>query len=353
MKFLFYTHSKLLILIILYISNSNGFFIDNQISNKFNLTSSEIENDSFLLFQNFKNDYNKNYPTIEEFKHRFNIFTKNLNRIKIIQESDPESEYNINLFADLSQKEFSEKYLKNSLDQNYNSENSSENSEDDKFLNTEKILSEDLPKSWDWREKNVVSEVKDQKSCGSCWAFSATQVVESHIAIKTGKLYDLSEQNLIDCDEAEFGCHGGYHYRALDYISKHGLVEEKNYPYKSKKLNCTVNENDVVAKIQGYKNITSDEVEMAKALYEIGPLAVGIDSTFLQFYFGGVSDPMFCSNINNHDVLIVGYGTSLFGKDYWIVKNSWGSGWGEKGYFRFVRGMKKCGIAKAPSVPIV
>ena len=119
MKFLFYTHSKLLILIILYISNSNGFFIDNQISNKFNLTSSEIENDSFLLFQNFKNDYNKNYPTIEEFKHRFNIFTKNLNRIKIIQESDPESEYNINLFADLSQKEFSEKYLKNSLDQNY------------------------------------------------------------------------------------------------------------------------------------------------------------------------------------------------------------------------------------------
>lgn len=334
---------------------NESFFEDKQISNRFTLSKSEIELNAFNLFQNFMKDYSKTYSTIEEYKERFVIFKENLYRIKSIQENDQDAEYNINAFADLSQAEFAQKYLMQDLNENKPRSESDLNQETLKFLEYEqsKLSVRDLPKNWDWREKNVVSKVKNQGMCGSCWAFSAVQAAESHYAIKTGNLYDLAEQQLLDCDRVDHACGGGLHYRGLDYISKNGLVEEKNYPYKKKRSNCTINDNDVVAKFSGYKNITSDEVEMQKALYELGPISVGMDATTLQFYIGGVANPWLCSNTNNHAVLIVGYGHSIFGRDYWLIKNSWGAWWGERGYFKIIRGKKICGITKAPAVPIV
>jgi cathepsin F len=328
------------------------FFEDKQISNKFTLSKSEIELNAFNLFQKFIEDQGKSYTTIEEYKQRFSIFKENLYRIKSIQENDPDAEYNVNVFADLSQEEFFKTNLMQDLNEEIKSGNDSNNL---KFLEyeTSKLSVQDLPKNWDWREKKVVSKVKNQGMCGSCWAFSAVQAAESHYAIKTGKLYDLAEQQLLDCDRIDHACGGGLHYRGLDYIGKNGLVEDKNYPYKKKRSNCTINHTDVVAKFSGYKNITSDEIEMQKTLYELGPISVGMDATTLQFYIGGVANPWLCSQTNNHAVLIVGYGHSIFGKDYWLIKNSWGAWWGERGYFKLVRGKKICGITKAPAVPIV
>jgi len=332
-----------------------AFFDDKITTNKFSLSKSEIELQSFNLFQKFMDDYSKNYPTIEEFKNRFSIFRENLYRIKSIQENDQDAEYNINHLADLSQEEFAQKYLMQDLNPENSVSQNKENKDTIKFLEYEpsNLNLKDLPKNWDWREKNVVSKVKNQGMCGSCWAFSAVQAAESHFAIKTGKLYDLSEQQLLDCDRIDHACGGGLHYRGLDYISKNGLVEEKNYPYQKKRSNCTIAEGDIIAKFSGYKNITSDEVEMQKAVYELGPISIGMDATTLQFYIGGVANPWLCSNTNNHAVLVVGYGHSIFGRDYWIIKNSWGSWWGERGFFRLIRGKNKCGITKAPAVPIV
>ncbi len=345
-------------IIISFITLSIGTFIeDNQISDKFILSENEIELNAFNLFQKFKKEYSKVYNTINEFKHRFSIFKENLYIIKAIQDKDPDAEYNINIFTDLSQREFFQKYLMQDLNENNSTELTAEKYL--KFLfSKEEVYSsnfslKDLPKDWDWRSKNSVSQVKNQGMCGSCWAFSAVAAAESHYAIKTGKLYDLSEQQLLDCDRIDHACGGGLHYRGLDYIRKFGLVEDKKYPYQKKRMNCTINSEDIVANFSGYKNITSDEVEMQKAVYELGPVSVGMDATSLQFYIRGISNPLLCSNTNNHAVLIVGYGKSIFGQDYWIIKNSWGKWWGESGYFRFIRGKNKCGITKAPAVPIV
>ncbi len=336
--------------------SKQSFFEDKQISNKFSLSKSEIELNAYNLFQKFIEDHAKNYNTIEEYRNRFSIFKENLFHIKSIQENDPDAEYNINSFADLSQKEFTQRYLMPDLNDEKKSESISEKIETSfKFLQYEpsKLSLKDLPNNWDWRTKNVVSKVKNQSTCGCCWAFSAVQAAESHYAIKTGKLYDLSEQQLLDCDLVDHSCGGGLHYRGLDYIAKVGLVEEKNYSYKKRRFNCTIKDTDIVAKFSGYKNITSDEIEMQKALYELGPISIGMDATVLQFYIGGVANPWLCSNTNNHAVLIVGYGHSIFGRDYWLIKNSWGTWWGESGYFKLIRGKKICGITKAPSVPIV
>lgn len=353
---------KILISIILGLIafSKQSFFEDKQISNKFSLSKSEIELNAYNLFLEFTEEHGKNYTTIEEYKLRFSIFKENLYRIKSIQENDSDAEYNINIFADLSQEEFSQRYLMQDLndDKKQDTLSSTTNQKENislKFLEPEpsNLSLQDLPKNWDWREKNVVSKVKNQGMCGSCWAFSAVQAAESHWAIKTGKLYDLAEQQLLDCDRVDHGCGGGLHFRGLDYIAKAGLVEEQNYPYKKKRSNCSINETDVVAKFTGYRNITSDEVEMQKALYELGPLSIGMDATTLQFYIGGVANPWLCSNTNNHAVLVVGYGHSIFGRDYWLIKNSWGSWWGERGYFKLIRGKKICGITKAPAVPIL
>ena len=321
------------------------------ISKRFDLTNEQITNTAFPLFQNFIKDNNKTYSSIEEYSERFSIFHQNLLRIKTTQDNDKGAEYNINRFADLSSEEF-EAYFLGEIDTNQHKSMSFLS--DAEYELTYKGL--EIPESFDWREKNVVSPVKNQGFCGACWAFSATQVVESHIAIKTGKLNILSPQQLVDCDRTEHGCGGGLHFRALDYIAQKGMVSEKDYPYSGHRHNCTVNESQIVAKVKGYKNITSDENEMAKAIVEFGPLAVGLEASNFQFYWSGISDP-YCSKRNNHAVLLVGYGRGrdwLFReKDFWIIKNSWGSWWGEKGYIRLVRGREACGITKVPSIPIV
>lgn len=338
--------------------SKQGFFEDNILSNKFSLTAEHIELQAFNFFQKFMDDYNKTYTTIEQFSKRFEIFKNNLYRIKSIQDTDPEAEYGINLFADLSQEEFIQKYLIQDLStqesgDNYNAEQEFLRLKKESTFYKSKLSLAELPKNFDWREKNVVSPIKNQGMCGSCWAFSAVQTAESHYAIKTGKLYTLSEQELLDCDKVDHACGGGLHYRGLDFIAKNGLVEEQAYPYAKKRQNCSIAEKTIVANFTGYRNITQTEEEMQKALFELGPISIGMDATTLQFYIAGVTNPWLCSNTNNHAVVIVGYGHSFWGRDYWTIKNSWGSWWGEKGYFRIIRGKNKCGMTKAPSVPIV
>ena len=223
----------------------------------------------------------------------------------------------------------------------------------------------DLPDTVDWRTKNVVTPVKNQGTCGSCWAFSATGSLEGQHAIKTGKLVSLSEQQLIDCSTGppfnNHGCQGGLPDLAFEYLATvKGDDTEESYPYKAENgAKCLYNESNVGANTSGHVDIPSkNENALMEAVANVGPISTGMDASHisLQLYHSGVYDPWFlCSQTRlDHGVLIVGYGSQgwLFGTHkYWLVKNSWGSGWGEQGYFKILRGDNKCGIATMASYP--
>jgi len=204
------------------------------------------------------------------------------------------------------------------------------------------------PDNWDWREKGVVSQVKSQGMCGSCWAFSAVGNIEARFTIKTNSSVLFSEQQLVDCDKVDQGCNGGLMEDAYKYLENDGLMTSADYPYTGKNDKCSYNKDNVSAKITGYHYAgTTDEAKIRQLLFEEGPFAIAINATPLQFYFWGIFNPWWewiCSPKQlNHGVLIVGYGIS--GKTpYWIVKNSWGAHWGEKGYFRIIANKGACGL---------
>ncbi|XP_070768612.1 cathepsin K [Enoplosus armatus] len=214
-----------------------------------------------------------------------------------------------------------------------------------------------LPKSVDYRKKGLVTPVKNQGSCGSCWAFSSAGALEGQLAKTTGQLLDLSPQNLVDCVTENDGCGGGYMTKAFKYVQENGGIDsEAAYPYVGEDQSCRYNSSGMAAQCKGYKEIPEgNEHALAVALYKVGPISVGIDAmqSSFQFYRKGVySDPN-CDKENiNHAVLAVGYGVTAKGKKYWIVKNSWGESWGKEGYILMARNRGNlCGIANLASYP--
>lgn len=224
----------------------------------------------------------------------------------------------------------------------------------------------DPPKEVDWTTKGVVTPVKNQGACGSCWAFSAIGALESAYALKNNRLVSFSEQQLVSCDGTDYGCQGGWMDNAFDFLSKSsGICTEEEYPYSSgvnsARGDCLVNQctpvPDTVPK--GFVDVATNEAAMAAAVALNGPLSVAVeaDQAAFQFYHTGVVTGT-CGTHLNHGVLIVGYGIDqATGTPYWKVKNSWGPGWGEAGYIRIQRGKRwptggECGISSHPSYPI-
>ncbi|KAJ4720714.1 Cysteine proteinase [Melia azedarach] len=304
-------------------------------------------------FRVFMQKYGKTYSTKGEYVHRLGIFAKNIIRAAEHQLLDPTAVHGVTPFSDLSEEEFERMYT------GMKGGPLVMNGRDEKMM--EMIEVDGLPESFDWREKGAVTEVKMQGTCGSCWAFSTTGAVEGANFIATGKLLNLSEQQLVDCDHTcdarekdacDNGCHGGLMTNAYKYlIEAGGLEEESSYPYTGKRGECRFNSEKVAVRVANFTNIPVDENQIAAHLVHHGPLAIGLNAIFMQTYIGGVSCPLICGKRwLNHGVLLVGYGAKGFSilrlgnQPYWIIKNSWGKQWGEHGYYRLCRGHGMCGM---------
>jgi len=220
---------------------------------------------------------------------------------------------------------------------------------------------ESLPASVDWRQENLVTPIKNQGMCGSCWAFSAVGSMEGQHAKATNDLVSLSEQNLVDCSwfYGDHGCLGGLMDNAFRYvIGRKGIDTEKSYPYYGwPGFLCDSKSKNFGASIQNFTDIQhGSELALQKAVATVGPISVAMDAShqsFQNYKTGIYNDPKCSSTKLDHGVTVIGYGTEN-GKDYWLVKNSWGTSWGEKGFFKLARNANNaCGVATMASYPIV
>ncbi|KAK8374939.1 hypothetical protein O3P69_012432 [Scylla paramamosain] len=305
------------------------------------------------MFKSFMKQHNKSYKNKAEFKRRFKIFHQNMKKVHILQQNERgTAKYGATKFADLSEHEF-----RKMLGFQPHMKPATSSMEP-------AVIPEDLeaPVSFDWRQHGVVTPVKNQGMCGSCWAFSTTGNVEGQWAIKHKQLYSLSEQELVDCDATDDGCNGGLPENAYEAISKLGGLElEDDYPYDGEDEQCHFNRSLAKVTVNGSVELPANEVAMAKWLTKNGPISIGINANALQFYVGGVSHPLkFLCNPESldHGMLIVGYGVHttkyLHRKQpFWIVKNSWGEDWGEQGYYRVYRGDGTCGVDQMATSAIV
>jgi len=301
-------------------------------------------------FTNWMIKFQKSYSS-EEFQTRFSIFRNNMDYIRDWNAQGSSTVLGLGPFADITNAEYRKIYLGTHFDGTARLAAASAS------RSTLKVAAN---ATVDWVAKGAVTAIKDQGQCGSCWSFSTTGSVEGAHFLSTMNLVSLSEQNLMDCStkEGNNGCNGGLMDYAFEYIIKNnGIDTEASYPYLAKdEAKCNYKAANSGATIASYTDVTSgDETALATAANK-QPISVAIDAALdsFQHYSTGIYyEPKCSSTALDHGVLVVGYGTEADG-DYWLVKNSWGTSWGENGYIQMARNQNNnCGIATMASFPTV
>ncbi|XP_069824345.1 cathepsin W-like [Dendropsophus ebraccatus] len=286
-------------------------------------------------FGKFIKQYNKVYKNPKEYQYRLAVFTSNLNTARHLQKEElGTAEYGITQFSDLTDEEFTRNsvmYL---------------GTPPIKIVKQENVEATPVQRSCDWRKAGVISKVKNQLRCGSCWAFASVGNIEAQWGI-LGHPVNLSVQQVLDCGPCEEGCRGGYFWDAYITVMKEGgLASEEDYPYEGITEHCRSYKK--VANIPDFIMLPRNEKIMAYYVMNYGTIAVAINDVLLKHYIRGVIQNANCDpNHLNHAVLIVGYSQDSRGR-FWIVKNSWGESWGENGFFRISLGKNTCGISHWP-----
>ncbi|KAL0221376.1 hypothetical protein RCL1_001230 [Eukaryota sp. TZLM3-RCL] len=284
-------------------------------------------------FEAWLNNQNKLYSSAEELAYRRTVFFENKERIAQLAIENPEAEFELNEFADVTEQEFLARFAPITPP-----------AKNEEYITCEAHL----PERFDWREHGWTQPVKNQGSCGSCWAFSTISALEHQLFRKTGDMIELSEQQLVDCDrDFNQGCHGGLMIEAFDYIAKKtsGVMKASDYTYKAKDQTCQYKPELAVeeTRVKAAHLVAKNEEEILKCLVSRGVLAIAVNASPLQFYSRGILNPLSCSPDRlSHAVTLIGYGEEK-GKPYTVIRNSWGKSWGESGHFRMVRSKNTCG----------
>jgi C1A family cysteine protease len=302
-------------------------------------------------FVHFQESFGKKYESIMELEKRFAIFSKNIRTI-FAHNANPVQNFTmgINQFTDLTPEEFKLQYIQGLQSRvgSYGCKSYSSSASG-------------VPDTVDWRLKNAVTSVKDQGQCGSCWTFSSTGAIEGAWAISKAQLVDLSEQQLVDCASGisygSRGCSGGQMEGAFKYVIENGQCSLDSYPYTSKDGTC--HSCAPTVHLSSCSDVVPNDQVSLKGAVAQQPVSIAIeaDTRYFQSYSSGVLTSTSCGTNLDHGVLIVGYGSEN-GQKYWLVKNSWGTTWGEKGYVKIARSDSRndpgiCGISMDPSFPSV
>lgn len=280
------------------------------------------------------------YKTQLEHDERYEIFSANMRKAEIHNSGNHGFTMGITRFADWTETEFL----------NYVSKNELKHVAGEEFDASIYKANKD---AIDWVEEGAVTAIKNQGSCGSCWAFSTTGSLEGQNFIKNNQLISFSEQELVDCskDEGNLGCDGGLMDYGFTYVESKGICKEADYPYKGTDGTCKTTCTPALSTISGYKDV-KNEADLETAVSNVGPVSVAVDANIKwQLYNGGIMSKELCNPKKlDHGVLAVGYDNNDM---YWKVKNSWGESWGESGYIRLAKGSDTCGIAQQPSYPTI
>lgn len=319
----------------------------------FSFSISFTQEEYLSNFETWAKTNNKTYSK-SEFIYRFRVFQQNMNYVYEHNSKNYSFTLGLNKFADLTNSEFIEKYI------GFNNKEQTQNREQDPDHLYRYDSTLEIPVSLDWRKKGLVTSIKDQGICACSWAFSTTGSVEGAWAFNYTQV-SLSEQNLLDCSRlnGNFGCTSGSVLSSYKYIIQNqGIDTESSYPYEvSTSYNCRYSIRNRGATISNYGEITQgSESALQNALVYRGPISAKIDSNNLSFqlYNGGYYYEPKCSSTDlSHSVLVIGYDSSSSG-EYWIVKNSWGTSWGESGYINMAKNQNNnCGIATQSYFPII
>jgi len=317
------------------------------------VASSYAKPPSDLQWFEFKKRHDKSYVSLVEETFRRQIWAEEM---EMVEEHNKEAEEGLHTYT-LGENEFSDWTLQEFLDTMTGYNESMDSSVlSDPTMEGKFPHSSGFPQSWDCRDHGLVSTVRSQGSCGSCWAFAAVGAVEGSWAKEKGQLFRLSEQELIDCDKSDGGCNGGGISSALTWVhNHHGLAKNTDYGvghYHPSQGTCHHKEEETVASLKRVRHVASkNEADLKRAVHNAGPVAmsVHVNKKFKAYKSGIFNDPDCPKNSANHAMLTVGWKYSTkYKKTKWIVKNSWGKSWGQDGYIYLEYGKNVCGMAKSP-----
>ena len=324
-----------------------------------------LTNTRSKYWKNFKLDFDRKFENAAEETRREKIFWKNLKRISHhnfnYRHGSSSYKIGINQFSDMTFHEYAALFTANETIMALSAEKTKGMKfYPERIFSSEDADGENIPETFDWREKGAVTPINDQKKCGSCYAMSSLGAVESHWFIRSGKLIEMSEQEIIDCSIEKYlglGCSGGIAFQVFEYVKDNAISSAADYPYEAVVGECRPKKDKIHVDIEGTGYVDTGEngeLALMAALSTIGPIAISIDLKHESFmrYSGGVYFEANCTTEVNHGALLVGYGTES-DEDFWIIKNSFGETWGEGGYMRMSRKQGNgCGIMEAPIFPV-